>query len=183
MEFFAHAGEDRDLFFLQRGVLIADRGIDFLHFADGFTDGGVVGERTAHPAFHHVIHAGVFSGFANDLLRLALGADEQDLAAVDHGALQKVARICDLVDGFGDVDDADTVLGTVDIVFHFGVPTFRLMSKMTSRFEQIFDCERHFSVPPFFVTVLFHRIFTFSDPASHPCCYSVVHASGWFGGG
>ena len=82
-----------------------------------------------------------------------------------------------------DVDDADTVLGTVDIVFHFGVPTFRLMSKMTSRFEQIFDCERHFSVPPFFFTVLFHRIFTFFDPASHPCCYSVMHASGWFGGG
>ena len=144
MQFFTHAGVNGDFFFLQGSVLVLDGFVDFLHFADGLADGGVVGEGTAHPAFGHVVHAGGFSGFMDNLLRLAFGADEQDFAAVDDFALQEVAGVGDLVDGLGDVDDGDTVLGTIDIVFHFGVPAFRLMSEMTSRFEKILDCERHF---------------------------------------
>ena len=75
---------------------------------------------------------------------LTFGSDEENLTAVHNETLQEVAGITDLVDCLGNVDDGDAALGCVNILFHLGVPTFGLMSEMTSRFEQIFNCDRHF---------------------------------------
>ena len=139
MELFRLTGEGYDLFLLESGSsFVADDGVDFLHSLDGLADGDVVGEDTAHPAFGDVVHIGCFSSILDDLLGLAFRADEENISAVHDDALQEIAGICDLVNGLGEVDDGNTVLGTVDELFHFGVPAFCLMTEMTSGFEQIF---------------------------------------------
>ncbi|MPN06407.1 hypothetical protein SDC9_153663 [bioreactor metagenome] len=143
VKFFGLTGEKRDFFFLEGRICFGNDLVDLLHFADGLADRGNVGEGSAHPSFGHIVHAGGVGGFSDDLLRLTLGADEKKLAAGGHGALQEIAGVGDLMNGLGDVDDGDTVFGTINEILHLGVPAFRLMSEMTSRFEKILDCERH----------------------------------------
>ena len=144
VEFFRLAGQRDNLFLLQPGRGIrGDDPVDFLHPFDRFADRHIVGQNSAHPAFGNVVHSRCFRGLFHDLLRLALRPDEENASAVHHRILQEVARIGDLVNGFRKINDGNSVFGTVHELFHLGVPAFRLMSEMTSGFEQIFHGDRH----------------------------------------
>ena len=144
MQFDILAGEFDDFFFLESGFRVfRDDPVDLLHSFHGFADRDVVCEDTAHPAFRNVIHAGGFRAFTHDLLSLTLCSDKEDLTSVDHNTLQEIAGIGNLVNGFCEVDDGDSVFRTVNVLFHLGVPTFRLVTEMTSGLEQIFDRDCH----------------------------------------
>ena len=182
VELFALTGENSNLFLFELVVFTVDDGVDILHFFDGFLDGGIVCERSAHPSFHHIIHSGGFRSFTHNLLRLSFRSDKENLAAFHDTALQEIAGVGDLMNGLGNVDDGDTVFGTVDIIFHLGVPAFCLMSEMTSCLEKIFYCESH-DRPPF---LLFRRFRTdfipVLSPARHLYCSGVMCAPGWLMG-
>ena len=80
--------------------------------------------------------------------------------AVD-GALQEVAGIGDLTHGFGQVDDGDTALDSVHIIFHPGVPAAGLVSEMTTGFHKIVNRDfTHFALPFLRCSGLFYTFFS-----------------------
>ena len=52
--------------------------------------GGPVGQHAAQPAFGHIGHTAANGFFRDGFLRLALGADEQDGAAIRDGVADDV---------------------------------------------------------------------------------------------
>jgi hypothetical protein len=50
--------------------------------------------------------------------------------------------------GFGQVDDADTVTGTVNVFLHLGVPAAGLVAEMATGFHKIVNCDfTHLALP------------------------------------
>jgi hypothetical protein len=151
MELFSPAGEPRDLFLLHalRAVGLQHL-VDVGHLRDALADRDVVGQRAAEPALGDVEHASLLGEVLHEFADLALRADEEDVSAVRHHALQKVAGCRDLVHGLGQVDDRNAVLRPVDILFHFRVPATGLVTEVTSGFQQVVDRNlRHFAAPFF----------------------------------
>ena len=76
-------------------------------------------------------------GFGDGLLGLALGADEQDAAALGDGVAHDLQSLVQHRDGLGQVDDVDAVPLAVDELAHAGVPTLRLVTVVNASFEQL----------------------------------------------
>ena len=64
---------------------------------------------------------------------------------------------------FGQVDDADTVTGTVNVFLHLGVPAAGLVAKMATGFHKIVNCDfTHLALP--FCVAADSEIFSWSSP-------------------
>ena len=71
------------------------------------------------------------------ILRLALGANEQDLAAAGGGLLDEIERALEQAHGLIEVDDVDAVARAVDERRHLRVPAMLLVAEMNARFEKL----------------------------------------------
>src|SRR2546430_14673721 len=70
-------------------------------------------------------------------MRLPLGADEQDAAALGDGIAGRLRRAVQEGLGLGEVDDMDVVAGTENVIRHFRIPAVRLVAKVNASFKQL----------------------------------------------
>jgi hypothetical protein len=74
--------------------------------------------------------AAFLRSFLDALLRLFLGADEQNFAAFADRCGEKIARGFELRERFAQINDVDAVARVEDERLHLGIPTLRLMAEM-----------------------------------------------------
>ncbi len=74
--------------------------------------------------------------FLDDVLRLALGADEQDVAAAADGLDDEVERALEEARRLVEVDDVDAVARAVDERAHLRVPALGLVAEVDARVEE-----------------------------------------------
>ena len=85
-------------------------------------------------------------GLGDRVLRLALGADEQHLAAARDGLGDEVERAREQRHGLRQVDDVNAVAVAEDVRLHPRVPAVGLVAEVRSGFEQLLhgdDIGRH----------------------------------------
>jgi hypothetical protein len=94
--------------------------------------------------------AACLGGLGDRVLRLALGADEQHLAAAGDGLLDEVERAREQRHRLRQIDDVDAVAVAEDVRLHPRVPAVGLVAEMHSGLEQLLqgdDIRRHWSSP------------------------------------
>src|SRR6202165_231064 len=96
-----------------------------------------VGQRPAQPARIDKIWRRAFGGLGDAILRLPLGADKQDTAALGDGIADCLQRAMQQRDGLGKVDDVDVIAGTENVIRHFRIPAVRLVTKVNASFKQL----------------------------------------------
>src|SRR5690606_16376915 len=99
--------------------------------------GAEVGQRAAQPALGHVRHAAALGLFLDRLARAALGADEQDHAALLGDARDEVHRVLEQRDGLLEVDDVDLAAGAEDVRGHLRVPVAGLVAEVDAGFQHL----------------------------------------------
>ena len=122
-------------------------GLELLHAVDALTDGAEVGEHAAQPAGIDKMHAAAGSLVTDGFLRLLLGADKQDFAALSGNVTDKVVGLVQLLHGLLQVNDIDTIALGEDILRHFGVPAAGLMAEMDASLQKLlhrYDCHSNF---------------------------------------
>ena len=110
--------------------------------------GAEIRQHAAEPAGVDVVLADTLSLFLDGVLRLLLGADEQDGLAVRCQLTDKVIGLFELLDRLLQVNDVDAVALRVDIRGHFRVPATGLMTEVDASFEKLlhgYDCHCVFS--------------------------------------
>ena len=129
-------------FFLGEKFELADEFhlVDFVQAIDSGTDGLEVGERTAEPSLVDVVHTAALCFLLDCVLSLFLRADEKNGFAVLNDALDKLVSCFYVVNGDLEIDDVDIVSRCIDVLAHFRVPTFCLVSEVYACFEQGFHC-------------------------------------------
>ncbi len=87
-------GQPRDFFFGQQieGALLL-HALEFAQPRDALLNRGEVGQRSAQPALIDEVRAGALGFFFDDVLRLLLGADEQNDAAVARELLDRLRTL------------------------------------------------------------------------------------------
>ena len=114
-------------------------------FGDALGDRLEVGEHAAEPALVDVRHAALLGVGLDRVLRLLLGADEQDRAAVgDEVADERVGGL-DPRQRLLQIDDVDAVALTEDEPLHLRVPAPGLVAEVDTGLEQLLhgDDRRH----------------------------------------
>src|SRR6185312_4922107 len=96
-----------------------------------------VGQRTAQPALVHVILGAALGGGGNRLLRLALGADEQDAPAGSGSLAQRHQRRVQQGHRLGQIEDVDVVARAIDVGRHLRIPALLAMAEMGAALEQL----------------------------------------------
>ena len=79
----------------------------------------------------------VARGFRDRILRLALGADEQDTAALGDGVAHRLKRAMQHRHGLGEIDDMNVVAGAEDVIVHLRIPAVGLMAKVHASFQKL----------------------------------------------
>jgi hypothetical protein len=100
-----------------------------------------VGQRAAEPARIDEILRAALGGIGNAVLRLPLGADEQDTAALGHGIADRLQGTVQHRHGLCEVDDVDVVAGAEDVLGHLRIPAVRLVTKVHASLEQLAHVE------------------------------------------
>ena len=135
-----------DLLFLQQALLLGERfelaaGAGVLQ-ADEVVDAGLdgleVGQRAAQPARGHEGHAAAAGLGLDRFLGLALGADEEDGAALGDEVADVGAGVFQETDGLLEVQDVDAVALGEDELAHLRVPAPCLVAEVHACFEQGF---------------------------------------------
>src|SRR5205814_3806914 len=96
-----------------------------------------VGQHAAEPTVVDEMLAGYLRRFRDRVLRLALGTDEQHLAAAGDGLLDEVERAREQRHGLRQVDDVHPVAVAENVRLHLGIPTVGLVAEMRSGLEQL----------------------------------------------
>jgi CDP-diacylglycerol--serine O-phosphatidyltransferase len=91
----------------------------------------------AEPAVVDEMLARGLRGFRDRVLRLALGTDEQHLAAAGSRLLHEVERAREQRHGLRQIDDVHPVAVAEDVRLHLGVPAMSLVAEMRSGLEQL----------------------------------------------
>ena len=81
--------------------------------------------------------AALARGLGDRLLRLALGADEQHLAAGADGRRDEVERAREQRHGLRQVDDVDAVARAEDVRLHPRVPAVGLVAEVRAGLDQL----------------------------------------------
>ena len=116
---------------------LAELLVDRLQPRDRLRDGLPVGQRAAEPAVVHVVLRRPLGRVRDRLLRLPLGADEEDAPALGHGLLHRVQRLVEQRHGLGQVDDVDAVAVAVDVRPHARVPAVGLVAEVDAGFQEL----------------------------------------------
>ncbi len=96
-----------------------------------------VGEHATEPALVDVGHPHAGGLLGHRLLRLLLGADEEDRAAVGDGLLDELVRTVDVAERLLEVDDVDAVALGEDEALHLRVPATGLVPEVDTALEQL----------------------------------------------
>ena len=122
----------------ERFLLGADRvttagGLDLFELLEALqtlVHGLEVGQHSAEPALLDVRHADTGGLLFDGLLRLLLGADEQDRSAVSDRLLDEVVRLVDVIDALAQVDDVVAIALGEDVPAHLGIPALGLVPEV-----------------------------------------------------
>ena len=96
--------------FLLRHRLVAAVGghrFEVAQARDAALNGREVGQQSAEPALVDVEHAAARRFFGDDVLRLALGAHEQDGLAFGGELADEILGLAVVLDGLAEVEDVD----------------------------------------------------------------------------
>src|SRR5437763_14318943 len=104
---------------------------------DAALDGLEVGERAAQPPVHHVELAGPRRFLDHGVLRLLLGADEEDGAAAGADVADELERLAGQLHRLLQIDDVDTVAGAEDVRLHLRIPALGLVPEVDAGLEQL----------------------------------------------
>jgi hypothetical protein len=96
-----------------------------------------VGQRAAEPARIDEILRRALGSLGDAVLRLPLGADEQDTAALGDGVADRLQCGVQQRHGLGEIDDVDVVAGAENELRHFRIPAVRLVAKVHASFKQL----------------------------------------------
>ena len=137
--------ELRELPIEQKGFLLDHRielarGLHALvleHLADALGHRLEVGEHAAEPTLVHVGHAALLGVAAHGILRLLLGADEQDRAATGDEVADVAVGGFHSTERLLEVDDVDAVALTEDETLHLRVPPAGLVTEVGAGFEHL----------------------------------------------
>ena len=108
---------------------------------DRIGDGFPVGQRAAEPARIDVILRRPLGGLGDRVLRLTLGADEQDASALRHGIADRLQGTVQHRHRQREIDDVDVVAGAEDVLGHLRIPTVGLMAEMHASFQKLAHAE------------------------------------------
>jgi hypothetical protein len=111
--------------------------LELLHAREALADRLEVGEQATEPALVDVGLADARRLLGDDFLRLLLGADEQDGAAVGDGLLDELVRLVDVAQRLLQVDDVDAGALGQDEALHLRVPPTGLVSEVDAAVEQL----------------------------------------------
>ena len=100
-----------------------------------------VGQSAAHPAVGDIGLPGAGGFGGHGFLSLALGADEQYLAAAGHGFHQLVVRGAEQLHGLLKIDNVNAVAGAENEGTHLGIPAAGLMAEMHARFQHLLHAD------------------------------------------
>ena len=109
-----------------------------------------VGEHAAQPAVIDEMLARTTRGLGDRLLRLALGADEQNLATARDGRADELQSAREERHGLRQVKDMDAVAIAEDVGLHLRVPAVGLVAEVRAGFDQLLhgdDGCRHNLIP------------------------------------
>src|SRR3984957_2719737 len=133
-EFTAFGGD-----FLLRELVVRSvflHALELAHALQALLDGAEVRERAAEPAVDDVVTPGPCGLFLHDVLRLALRADHEDVAATGDGLLDEAVRAGEKARRLIEVDDVDAVARAVDERAHLRVPALGLVAEVDAGVEE-----------------------------------------------
>ncbi len=105
----------------------------FLHLVDALLNCLEVGEHATEPTLVDIGHAGSLGVFANRVLGLALGTNEQNRATVCGEIAHIGVCVLDALEGLLQIDDVDAVAFAVNEPLHLWVPAAGLMPEVHAR--------------------------------------------------
>ena len=108
-----------------------------LHLLHTTMDGLEVGQHAAEPTLVDVRHTALGCVAGDRVLRLLLGSDEQDGAAVSNKIADEGVSSLDARERLVEIDDVDAVALTKDESLHLRVPATGLMTKVHACIEQL----------------------------------------------
>ena len=133
----------RDFLLRQRVVAAVGRHrLEIAQPAEAALNRREVGEQAAEPALVHEEHAAALRFLGDDVLGLALGADEQDRAAFGGEAGDELLGLAEQLHRLAQVDDVDAVPFAEDVFLHLRVPALRLVAEVNPRLQQILHRDR-----------------------------------------
>ncbi len=113
--------------------------VELLEAVEALVHGLEVGQQTAQPALVDVGLADALRLLGDGLLRLLLGADEEDGAAVGDRLLDEVVRLVDEGQRLLQVDDVDAGALGEDEALHLRVPARLWVTEVDAAVEQLAD--------------------------------------------
>src|SRR6185295_1624288 len=122
----------------QRAVLVAEPGLGLLEPLDRSAQGDEVGQRAAQPAIGDVELAAAAGLLGDRLLRLALGADEQDALSLGAEPLHELRDLIEHLQGLLQIDDVDPIALAEDVGLHLRIPAPGLVPEVDASFQQFF---------------------------------------------
>ena len=128
-----------DDFFLGKQIVTAVGGhfVELLEALYGFLNGDPVGEQAAQPTLVDVEHAAALRLFGDRVLRMALGAHEEDDSPLGGQILHKFRRFLEHLQRLLQIDDVNAIALAKDVLLHPWVPALRLMPEVNACFEQL----------------------------------------------
>ena len=102
------------------------------------------------------IRAGALGLFANDVLRLLLGADEQNDFALARHVLDDFVGFAQLLHGEREVDDVDAVALLKDERLHLRIPATGLVTELDACLKQLAHGDNGHEKSPFWLPAASH---------------------------
>ena len=121
----------------QQAVLVGELLLRILETLHGSADGHEVGQGSAEPAMRDVELAAAPRLFLDRLLRLALGADEEQTPSHARHVLNVVRRLAEALQRLLEIDDVDAVSAAEDVAPHLRVPASRLVAEVHSGLQHL----------------------------------------------
>ena len=122
----------------QRQLTLGLEAFEVVQAADALADGLEVGQQP-QPAVVDVGHARRLGHVADGVVRLLLGADEQDGPAAVGERAGELLRLSQQGGRLEQVDDVDAAALTMDEAAHLGVPATRLVAEVNAGLQQLRD--------------------------------------------
>jgi hypothetical protein len=104
---------------------------------DRLGDGLPVGQRAAEPARIDVILRAALGRVGDRVLRLALGADEQDPPALGDRIAHRLQRAMKQRHRLREVDDVNVIADAEDVIGHLRIPAVGLMAEVNASFQEL----------------------------------------------
>src|SRR6185437_3797372 len=118
------------------GAVLLHR-VEILEPLDGLLDGLEVRQHAAEPPVVDIRHSAALRFLGDDLARLALGADEEDRAAVARELTDVFHRVVVHRQRLFEVDDVNLVALAEDVIGHLRIPVARLVAEMDAGLQHL----------------------------------------------